>query len=250
MRNKVILLVFATIFVSSSKALALDANQIVKDSVEYWRDSSSYIEADMTIHRPTWQRASSLKTWTKGNKKTLVRFTAPAKDAGNASLTLEEDIWSFSPKVNRVIKIPPSMMTQSWMGSDFSYDDLSKSDNIIDEYTHKLLEEKTIDGAKVFIIESVPKPDAAIVWGKEVLFIREDHILLERDFYDQDGKLIKRMLGADIKIQGGKLYASKIRMENLESKDEWTEVSHREVKFGIVVSDNVFTQANLSNPRE
>lgn len=247
-RNVLIQIIVLLLYVNCARAS--DAAQIVKEAVEYWRDASSYIEADMTIHRPTWERTSSLKTWTKGSKRTLVRFTAPAKDAGNASLTLTDDIWSYSPKVNRVIKIPPSMMTQSWMGSDFSYDDLSKSDHIVDEYKHTLLKEEKVEGKTVYVIESVPNPDAAIVWGKEILKIRDDHILLERSFYDQDGKLVKSMLASEIKIQGGKLYASKVRMVSIEAKDEWTEVVNKEVKFGINISDSIFTQANLSNPRE
>jgi len=247
---KKIFYLFWLLALSATSLHAEDPKQIVKECIDYWRDSTSSMVATMTIHRPDWQRSSSLKTWTKGSKHTLVRFTAPAKDAGNASLTLEDDAWSYSPKVNRVIKIPPSMMAQSWMGSDFSYDDLSKSDRIIDEYDHKLLGEEKSDGVKVYVVESIPKADAAVVWGKEILKIRADHILLAREFYDQNGKLVKRMIARDIKPQGGKLYAEKIRMENVEAPDEWTEVVHQDIKFGTAIPDSVFTVANLSNPRE
>ncbi|MCB0310569.1 MAG: outer membrane lipoprotein-sorting protein, partial [Bdellovibrionales bacterium] len=107
----------------------LSPKQLVERAIEYWRDSSSYTAATMVIHRDDWERSLSLISWTSGRKKSLVRFTAPAKDAGSASLTLDNEMWSFAPKINRVIKIPSSMMHQSWMGSDFSYNDLSKTDD-------------------------------------------------------------------------------------------------------------------------
>lgn len=228
---------------------AQDAREIVEQAIEYWRGTSSFIEATMTVHRPEWERSMSFAAWLKGSKNTLVRFTAPAKDAGNASLSKNEETWTFTPKINKIIKIPASMMHQSWMGSDLSYSDLSKDADVIDDYNHNLIGEEKHQGKKVHIINSIPKESAATVWGKEVLKIREDHIIVERQFFDQDLKLVKQLRALEVSILGGRLYATKMRMEKLEEEDEWTEVHHTAARFGIEIPDNFFTLSNLSNPR-
>ena len=118
---------------------ARDAKNIVRDAVDHWRGLSSYSEMTMVIHRPDWERSMTMRAWTKGDKKSLVRVIEPKKDRGNGTLTDDNNMWTFSPKVNRVIKIPSSMMGQSWMGSDFSNKDVARSDAIIDQYDHTLL---------------------------------------------------------------------------------------------------------------
>ena len=220
--------------------------EIVREAVNHWRDSTSRADAEMVIHRPSWERRLSFISITKGNEKSLVRFTAPPKDAGNATLSLGDDTWTFAPKVNRVIKIPPSMKAQSWMGSDFSYRDLSRSDEIIDQYTHKLLEVLSDDGHKVYRIESIPFETAAVVWGKEVIDIRDDHIILRHKFFDQDGKLVKELVAKEITIMDGKVFPKVIRVSKIEEPDEWTEIDHHSMKFKQEVPDSTFTLSSLS----
>jgi len=207
-------------------ALAQDASALVKSAIDYWRGTSSHTEAEMIVHRPDWERRMSMRAWTSGDDRLLVRFTAPAKDAGNASLTIGDDTWSYNPKINKVIKIPSSMRAQSWMDSDFSYDDLSKADRIVRDYTHTQLGTETHQGKRVTVVESVPHEDAPVPWGKETLKIREDKIILEHKFFDQDMKLIKTMQALELKPLGGRLYATIIRMTKHEEQDEWTEVRH------------------------
>jgi len=235
---------------SGARAQEPDAATLIKAAIEYWRDTSSYSVADMVIHRPDWQRSVTFRVWTRGDKQSLVRVAAPPKDAGNATLLLDNDMWSFTPKVNRVIKIPSSMMNQSWMGSDFSNNDLSKADDLIDQYTHKLLSTQTQDGHKVYVIESIPKETAPVVWGREVVTVRDDYVVLEHVFYDQQGALVKKLTTQELKPMGGKIVASRQRMQKVDKPDEWTDVRTREVKFGIIIPASVFTLANLRNPRE
>ena len=229
--------------------VAEDASEYVKKAIDHLRDSSSYMVSEMLVKRDDWQRKSVLKGWTLGRDRSLVRFTAPKKDLGNAFLKIKDEMWSFSPKVNRIIKIPPSMMDQSWMGSDFSYRDFARAEDILEYYTHKLLDTETIDGVKVYVIEAIPKEAAPVVWGKEVLRIREDYIVVEHSFYDQDYKLHKRLLALEIGTLGGKLYATKLRMQKLEEQNRWTEVHYREAKFGEDPPKGFFTLSNLENPR-
>ena len=142
------------------------------------------------------------------------------------------------------------MMSQNWMGSDFSNKDISKSTDILDEYDHRLLETREKKGHRVYVIESIPHEDAAIVWGKEILSIRDDYIMLEQQFWDQDGILIKTMKALEIKTLGGRTVASIIRMGKEEAPDEWTEMSIQDISFDESHADSLFTLSNLRNPRQ
>lgn len=227
-----------------------DATQIVRDAIDHWRGLSSRGEMTMTIHRPGWERSMSMETWTQGEERSLVRVTEPRKDRGNATLMDGDNMWTFSPKVNRVIKVPSSMMSQSWMGSDFSNKDISRADEIVEEYDHTLLNESQVDGQVAYEIESIPHEDAAVVWGREVLVVRSDNVLLEHRFYDQDGKLLKELRTLEIGEMGGRTVALQQRMVNIESPEEWTEIVVDSIQFNVELSDNVFTLSNLRNPRD
>jgi outer membrane lipoprotein-sorting protein len=229
---------------------ARDATEIVRAAVENWRGVSSYGEMSMTIHRPSWERTMAMRAWTEGDEKSLVRVTAPKKDAGNGTLMFENNMWTYSPKVNRVIKVPSSMMSQSWMGSDFSNKDVSRSDDIIDQYDHTLVGTEEHQGHKVFVIESVPHEEAAVVWGKEILRIRDDDVLLSEEYYDQDGVLVKVLRTLEVGEMDGRTIAVRQRMSKVDADDEWTEFRIEAVDFDVEIPGNVFTRSNLRNPRE
>jgi outer membrane lipoprotein-sorting protein len=235
--------------VAQSKDLESDATSRVLSAIQHYRDKTSYTQAKMIVHRKDWQRTMEMNGWTQGMKKSLIRFVAPARDAGSASLKLNNEMWSYSPKINRVVKIPPSMMTQSWMGSDFSYNDLAKADEIIEQYTHRTIGTEDREGKAVVIIEAIPHDNAPVVWGKEVLKIREDDLILEHLFYDQDMKLVKKMVTREIRELGGKIFPTVMRMESLEEKEKWTEIIHLAADFGLELGTEVFTLSNLRNPR-
>ncbi len=204
----------------------------------------------MTIHRADWERTMTMQSYTKGDKQSLVRVIAPKKDKGNGTLMNDSNMWSYSPKVNRVIKVPSSMMGQSWMGSDFSNKDVSRSDEIVDSYTHTLLEQTEEDGLTIYTIQSVPLEDAAVVWGREVLRIRSDYLLLEQSYYDQDGALVKQLKTLEIKEMGGRLTAARQRMVKADDPDEWTEIVVNDVVYDAELNDSLFTLSNLRNPRD
>jgi outer membrane lipoprotein-sorting protein len=226
-----------------------DAKEIVRDALNHWRGLTSQGEMTMIIHRPDWERSMSMESWTQGEKRSLVRVTEPRKDRGNGTLMDDNNMWTFSPKVNRVIKVPSSMMGQSWMGSDFSNKDISRNSDIVDQYDHTLISETELDGHAVFEIQSVPHEEAAVVWGKEVLSIRDDFVMLAHSFYDQDGGLVKTLRTLEIAEMGGRTVASRQRMEKTDEADEWTEISVDTVEFDVALSDNIFTLSNLRNPR-
>lgn len=246
----IVLLVAFAVGAARAAETPPNAAEIIRAAIDYWRDVSSYSVAEMKIHRPDWQRSMSFRVWTRGEKHSLVRVIAPAKDAGNATLLIDNEMWSFTPKINRVIKIPSSMMNQSWMGSDFSNNDLAKADDLIEQYHHKLLRSETRDGHTIHVIESVPKETAPVVWGREVVTVRDDYVLLEHAFYDQQGVLVKKLTTQELKPMGGKIVATRQRMQRVDKDQEWTDVITREADFGINIPASMFTLTNLRNPRE
>ena len=247
------ILLFTVVFFSGSgySNSEADARNIIEQAINHYRGLTSYSEMTMTIHRPDWQRTMSLQGWSTGSKKTLIRVTAPARDRGNATLVLDDNkVWSYTPKINRVIRIPSSMMSQSWMGSDFSNKDVSRTDEIVDKYSHTLLRTDTVDGHKVYVIESIPHEESAIVWGKEISHIRDDFVELEHEFLDQDMKLVKSLKTLAIKEMSGRMFAVQQRMSSIEKKDEWTEINVEVLDFDREIHDYIFTLSNLRNPRE
>jgi outer membrane lipoprotein-sorting protein len=228
---------------------APDARSVVKEALDYWRGTSSFAEIAMTVHRPDWERRSVMKSWTRGEKDALVRFVEPAKDAGSATLKLGDDMWIYTPRLNRVVKLPFSMMAQSWMGSDFSYNDLAKSDDLLLHFDLRIVGTEEHEGHEVYVVEATPHPNAPVVWGKERVRIRDDHLLLEETFFDQDLRPVKRLEATAIGPLGGKTFVTRMRMEELEEPGHWTDIAYRRAEFGIDLPASLFTLADLRNPR-
>jgi len=250
MNKRLLLPLFLLVASSHAAAEERDATQIVKDAIDHWRGLTSYTEMTMVIHRPDWERSMTMQAWTKGDDRSLVRVIEPKKDRGNGTLTDDNSMWTFSPKINRVIKVPSSMMGQSWMGSDFSNKDIARADDIVDQYDHEVLSSIEDDGITIYEIESIPHEDAAVVWGREVLRIRDDHVVLEHAFYDQDGELVKSLTSLEIADMGGRTIAKRQRMIKTDEPDEWTEIAVNDVQYEIELKDSLFTLSNLRNPRD
>ena len=227
----------------------LTPRDIIQGAMDNFRGSSSYTEMTMTIHREDWERSISMHAWTSGEKNSLVRVTKPKKDLGNATLIKDKEMWSFAPKINRVIKVPSSMMNQSWMGSDFSNKDVSRADDIIDQYTHRLVEIRGEPPERVYVIEAIPREDAAVVWGRELLDIREDYVVLAHRFFDQDDELVKELESLQVGEMGGRNVAIVQRMQKVDSEEEWTEIRLDDVSYDVELSESLFTLSNLRNPR-
>ena len=248
MRYLLAVLLFAA--VPAAWAESPDAKDIIRKAMDHYRGLTSFSEMTMTIQRPDWSRSMTMLAWTEGDKQTLVRVTAPRKDVGNGTLSVDGNMWTFTPKINRVIKIPSSMMSQNWMGSDFSNKDISKNTDIIDQYDHRLLEQREHEGHVVYVIESIPHEEAAVVWGREVLTVRDDWVLLKQEFRDQEDVLVKTLEALEIAPMGGRNVATVMRMSKQEKLEEWTELRTVVVEFDVKLPANLFTLSNLRNPRE
>jgi outer membrane lipoprotein-sorting protein len=247
---RLLIILLGLLFISPSVAQETDAAQLVRNAMDHWRGLTSYSDMTMTIHRPDWERSMTMRSWNKGDKLSLVRVIEPKKDAGNGTLLNDNNMWTYTPKINRIIKVPSSMMSQSWMGSDFSNKDISKSTDIIDQYDHELAGREERDGHVYYTISSVPHEDAAVVWGKEVLVVRDDYVLIEQQFWDQDNILVKSMKTLEVEEMGGRSVARVMRMGKVDSPDEWTQLTANSIEFDLDLPDNLFTLSNLRNPRQ
>lgn len=228
---------------------APDPTALVKEALRHWRGESSFTEVAMTIHRPDWERHLAMVAWTRGKTDSLVRFTKPAGDAGNATLKLDQALWLFNPKLNQVIKLPFSMMAQNWMGSDFSYNDLAKANSVVTDYTHSLGAVTEEGEHKIYSVVCIPKPAAPVVWGKQVLKIRDDDVLLEETFYDQDMKPVRRLKATKIAPLGGRPYPVIMQMHALNKPGQWTQIRYAKGVFNLALPGYLFTLSNLRNPR-
>ncbi len=237
------------IAITAQPALAQDARSILKGAFDNWRANSSHAVVEMKVKRSNGTRSMTMESWTQGDSKALVRFTQPARDAGNATLQLGNSTYVFNPKLNQVIKLPASAMTQSWMGSDFSYNDLSRSQKVIDDYTHKLLSTKSAGGKKIYVIEAIPKRGKPIAWGKQILSVRSDGVLYSVEYFDQLGKRVRIMTADSIISLGGRPYPVVLTMKTDAKPGQYTRVTTKSASFDVTIPAYMFTKSNLQNPR-
>ncbi|PLX66212.1 MAG: outer membrane lipoprotein-sorting protein [Denitrovibrio sp.] len=242
-RYIVIILLFLTLPVT---AFAESARAVVEKSFHHMRGESSVGVVDMLIHRPDYERHFSLKAWSKGRDEGLFLIISPKMDKGNGTLKKGRRMWTYNPGINRVIKLPPSMMGQSWMGSDFSNNDLSKTESILDDYNHMIISHNK----SVYTIESTPVEGAAVVWGKVEMKIRADGVLLKQKFFDQDMVAVKELTTSKIKKAGDRLFPMVWVMRNLEEEDRYTKMVYTDLSFNMKLSDNIFTTTNMKNGGE
>ena len=248
--NRTLSRLAASILVISAASLEaedLTAEKLVSGALDLMRGTSSYVELTMKVKRPSWERSTSIMSWSRGREDTLIRFTAPAKDAGHALLKVGDSMWTYTPKLNRTIRLPYSMRSQSWGGSDFSYNDLSRSDQVLRHYDLNIVDEKQDGEHTIYTIEAVPHENAPVVWGKEVWVLRDDYVMLEQVFYDQMQVALKRMATLEIGQLGGRTLATRMRMERLDEPDHWTEVTTNSAEFDIELSEGTFTLFTLKS---
>ncbi len=229
---------------------APDASSLVRAAYDNWRSKTSETTVSMTIHRPSWERKLTMKGYSRGQGDALVRFTSPPKDAGNATLKLGNKTWVYNPKLNQVVKLPASLLGQPWMGSDFSYSDLARSDDVLKYYRHKIIGQARSGGHVIYEIEALPKPGAPVVWGKQVLKIRDDGVLMAVTFFDQDMRPVRMMTTDKVRKMGGRNYPAVLTMRKAGTNNQWTRLETRQAEFDKPLPNYLFTKSNLSNPRD
>ncbi|QQR79916.1 MAG: outer membrane lipoprotein-sorting protein [Deltaproteobacteria bacterium] len=237
-------------FQSLSKAgPALDGKAIITKMIERMRSHVNVSEYEMTVQRPQWTRSFKMKVWDhRLNKKVFVRILEPAKDKDISFLRIDYNLWNYLPSVEKVMKIPPSMMLQPWMGSDFSNDDLVKESSYIDDYDHTVVGNEVVDGLKVIKIDLVPHANAPVVWGKVVYWVREkDNLPVRQQFIDEGGTLIKDLVYSDFKVLDGALLPTRWEMTPVQKQGQKTTLILNSIDFDPrpPLADSIFTEKNL-----
>jgi outer membrane lipoprotein-sorting protein len=238
-------------FIAGLGALpAQDAREIVRRAEDKVRGNTSIAEITITIVRPTWSREMKMKAWSKGKDLSLILITAPAKDQGTTFLKRNKEVWNWLPSIERTIKLPPSMMSQSWMGTDFTNDDLVRESSAADDYEHVLTEGENIMNRPCYRIELIPKPESAVVWGKVVTWIdKEEYMQLRTEFYDEDNLLVSRMQAIEVKSLGGRMLPSLVEMIPLDKKGQKTVMAYGSLQFDKPIADSFFTLQNIKQAK-
>lgn len=241
----------AAVLLCSFYASAQTSAEILKKSEDNLRGKSTIAEMKMTIERPKWTREMEMKVWAKGEDYSLIYIKSPKREAGTTFLKREKEIWNWVPNIERVVKMPPSMMMQSWMGSDFTNDDLVRSSSILDDYEHEVTGEAVIDDLETFEITLIPKPEAPVVWGKVKMWIsKEDYIQLKVESYDEDEYLINSMEMSDIINVSGRKFPTKMIIIPEEEPENRTIIEYQDIEFDPEIDESIFTVQYMKRVRE
>ncbi len=247
-----ILLLLAQGFVMNTLiAQVLSATDIVRKADEKFNgEKSSYSVMSMTIIRPGWQRTIEFKNWSLGKDFALTLITVPAKEAGQSFLKRGSEMWSWNPSISRLIKLPPSMMSQGWMGSDYTNDDMLRESSVVTDYVHDIIGEESIGGRLCYKIQMKARENASIIWGKQIRWIdKTDFLVLRAELYDEDGYLVRTQTGSGIKIMDGRTVTSRIELVPEDEPENKTFIEIREIKFNIPVGESYFSQQNMKRVR-
>jgi outer membrane lipoprotein-sorting protein len=214
------------------------------------RGAQSRADITMTIVRPSWERSIRMKTWSLGTEYSMILITEPARDQGIAYLKRDNEIWNWVPNIGRTIKLPPSMMMQSWMGSDFTNDDLVRESSVVTDYTHSFGEDADIDGYQTYQVILTPKPDAPVVWGEVRTWVtREEYIQLKTEFYDEEGYLVSTMQASEIKDFQGRKLASRMEMIPLDEPGNKTILTYNDLSFEEAITESFFNVQQMRRLR-
>lgn len=236
----------AILLAFSNIAFADDAREIIRKMEDNMRGEAMYSEMTMETVRPRYTREISLKSWSLGDDYSLIYITAPARDKGTAFLKRGNEIWNYVPNIDRTVKMPPSMMSQAWMGSDFTNDDLVRGVSAIDDYVHTLLRTEIMNGLECYLIEMVPLPDAPVVYEKELRWVSRTHYLpVKSEQYDEFGELVNTLHFLEIKEMGGREMPTIIEIIPEDKPGNKTVLKTHKADFDISIEKSFFSQQNL-----
>lgn len=255
MKNKIIvcfmcIMSLGWIFPSLAKAQEMTAKEIIKAADDKMQGQSNYAEMTMKVVRPTWEREVKFKSWGKDRDYSLTLITYPAKEKGQTFLKRENEMWSWNPTINRMIKLPPSMMSQGWMGSDYSNDDILKESSIVVDYEHSIIGSETLEGKECWKLQLTPKEEAAVVWGKIFKWItKDDYLQLKSEYFDEDNYLIKTETASQIKMMGDREIPTYMEIIPADEPGKKTIVIIDKAEFDIDIPDNYFSQQYMKQVR-
>lgn len=241
---QIIGLLFLALPVSASHAITID--ELMTHIDELWRGDTSQTTMRMTVKTRRYERTMSMEAWSSGKEHSLIIIREPMKDRGISTLKVKENIWNYLPKINRISKVPASMMSGSWMGSHFTNDDLVKESSFVDDYDSHISFEGNREGVAVYEITSIPRPDAAVVWGKVVMVIRQDNYApITADYFDEEGVKVRVMQFDRIEYIDGRAIPMRLILTPEDKPGESTVVSYEKLRFGVELDENFFSLKSL-----
>lgn len=228
----------------------LTAVQILKKAEQKLMSTTLIAEMDIQVIRPRWKKTMSLKTWSKGSDYALAYIVGPEKDKGTVYLKTKSNVYSYLPKIKKTIKLPSTLLSQNWMGTDMSTDDLVKLTNLTNDYTAKLAGSKKVSGRDCHVIVLTPKDEADVLWGKlELCIDKKDYIQMKTVFYDEDLEVVNTMVSSLVKNLGGKMMASKMVMTPANKAGHSTVVTYKTIKFNAPIAPSFFSRENMAKVR-
>ena len=253
-RKSIQLLLLPVIFLLCSlsvMAQQLTATDIIRKADEKFNgEQTGYSVMSMTIVRPTWQRTVEFKSWSMENDYALTLITAPAREKGQTFLKRGNEMWSWNPAISRLIKLPPSMMSQGWMGSDYTNDDILRESSVVNDYTHTIEGEEEVDGLICYRIRLSAKEDADVLWGHQIWWVdKKEFIVLKAELYDEDNYLVRSERGSELKVLDGRLIPTLIELVPAETEGNKTILRIIEMKFNINLNQSFFSQQNMKSIR-
>lgn len=231
---------------SFSGLLGQTAREIVQAADSKMRGNT--LQAQITIQtvRPTWSREMTVKTWMKGTDLAMILVQSPARDKGIVFLKRKKEVWNWMPSLEKIIKLPPSMMSQSWMGTDFTNDDLVKESSVVNDYDHSIAGDTIIGNRNCYIIRMLPKTQTAVVWDKLLVCIdKKDFLELHTRFYDEDGRLVNTMNASDVKMMDGRLIPTRFEMIPADKPGQKTVMVYKTVLYNRPLDDAFFTTEKM-----
>lgn len=223
--------------------------EILREMESNMRGDSSRQVMSMKTVRPRYTREISMHSWALGDDYALIHVTAPPRDEGTAFLKRRNEIWNYQPAIERTIRMPPSMMSQSWMGSDFTNDDLVSASSLADDYTHELAGTVSLDERECYLIELVPLPETPVVYEKTIYWVDREHRLpLKAENYDERDELVNTIHFREIEEKGGRLLPTVLEMVPADSENRKTVITIHEAEFDVELSEEFFSVRNLTDP--
>lgn len=245
-RSVYILITLLSSSLYSNKAAALDADKIIELSESRVRGKSTQALMTMTVKRPSYTRTLSIRSWSVGKERALVEILEPAKESGVSSLRVSQEMWNYLPKTDQVIRIPPSLMLQSWMGSDFTNDDLMKSSSISRDYRHRIVRRERTQGQDAILIECLPKKDAPVVWGKVHYWVRaKDYLPVKEKFFDDQNKWARTIYFSRFKKMDDRVVPTKMKVVVAGAPLESTVVSYQKILYDRKIPNSLFEREEV-----
>jgi len=226
------------------------ALSIIEKSDQIMRGETQTGTYRMVITRPEWEREIEFDFWADGTRRSFIRIQKPQREKGVSFLRLEREMWQYVPKINRTIKIPPSMRLQSWMGSNFTNDDLVRESSIVNDYEHALLGKEELEAGEAYMVELIPKPNAPVTWDRIVQWIRvDDYLPLRAEYFNERGERVRTVDFSGFKSMHGRTLPAIMTLSEDKKPGHSTTLELVNVEFNADIKESVFTQQNLKRAR-